>query len=78
MAQMQALLATGHASDVATVPSLMEAFERACKDLHDTGQPEIVREVIALRIIQIAASGERDPVRLSAAALVSLGVSRSD
>jgi hypothetical protein len=26
-----------------------EAFDSACKDLHDTGQPEIVYEVIAKR-----------------------------
>jgi hypothetical protein len=28
-----------------------EAFDAACKDLHDTGQPIIVKEVIAQRII---------------------------
>src|ERR1700757_1000413 len=41
-----------------------EAFDRARKDLHDTGQPPIVYEVIAKRIIDAAKNGERDPDRL--------------
>jgi hypothetical protein len=46
-----------------------EAFEAACEALDDTGQPQIVREVIAQRIIEAARRGERDPVRLVEAAL---------
>ena len=45
------------------------AFEAALKELQDAGQPEVVREAIALRIIAAARFGERDPVRLRAAAL---------
>ena len=48
---------------------MSEAFEAACKDLQDTGQPKVVLEVIAERIIAAARIGERDPVRLRAAAL---------
>jgi hypothetical protein len=48
-----------------------EAFDAACKDLHDTGQPIIVKEVIAQRIIKAATKGERDPVRLRNAALAA-------
>jgi len=33
-------------------------------------RPELVREAIAIRIIAAARAGERDPVRLRAAALV--------
>ena len=51
---------------------MSEAFDAACKELHDTGQPEIVREVIAGRIIELARTGELDPVRLREAALVGL------
>jgi hypothetical protein len=52
------------------VISLMsEALEAACKVLRDAGQPTVVREVIAGRIIAAASVGERDPVRLRAAAL---------
>jgi hypothetical protein len=50
-----------------------EAFDRACKDLHDKGQPEIVYEVIAKRIIQAVKNGERDPIRLRNAGLAALG-----
>jgi hypothetical protein len=50
-----------------------EAFDTACKDLHDTGQPLIVYEVIAKRIIDAAKNGERDPVRLRNAGLSALG-----
>ena len=48
---------------------MSEAFEAALKELQDTGQPEVVREAIALRIIAAARFGERDPARLLEAAL---------
>jgi hypothetical protein len=50
-----------------------EAFDAACKDLHDTGQPSIVYEVVATRIIEAAKSGERDPERLRDWALTAFG-----
>jgi hypothetical protein len=49
-----------------------EAFDSACKELHDSGQPKIVYEVIAKRIIDAARNGERDPVRLRSAGLMGL------
>jgi hypothetical protein len=49
-----------------------QAFDAACKDLHDTGQPDLVYEVIASRIIEAAKSGERDPEKLRDWALTSL------
>jgi hypothetical protein len=48
---------------------MSEAFEAACKELDEAGQPKVAREVIAGRIIAAARIGERDPVRLRAAAL---------
>jgi hypothetical protein len=51
-----------------------EAFDHACASLHDIGQPDLVREVIARRIIEVAQTGERDPIRLSQRALVALGI----
>ena len=36
-----------------------EAFDAACKGLRDTGQPIVVQEVIAKRIIKAAMKGER-------------------
>ena len=51
---------------------MSEAFDAACKELRDTGQPEVVLEVIAERIMELAKTGELDPVRLREAALVGL------
>jgi hypothetical protein len=48
-----------------------EAFDRR-KTLHDKGQPQIVYEVIAKRIIDAAKNGERDPVRLRNVGLAGL------
>ena len=50
-----------------------EAFDAACKDLHDTGQPDIVYEVVATRIIEATKSGERDPDKLRDWALTAFG-----
>ena len=50
------------------------AFERACRSLHDKGQPDLVRELVAERIIQLANEGERDPSALCAKALKAFGI----
>jgi len=55
-----------------------EAFDGACKELHDTGQPPIVYEVIAKRIIDAARAGERDLARLRNAGLTALGFDDDD
>jgi hypothetical protein len=49
-----------------------EAFEAACKELQHAGQPEVMRKLIAKRIIAAARKGELDPVRLRTAALSGL------
>jgi len=51
------------------VAAMSEAFEAACNELNEAGQPKVAPEVIAGRIIAAAKLGERDPVRLRAAAL---------
>jgi hypothetical protein len=55
-----------------TIAAMSEAFEAACKELDDAGQPQIAPDVIATRIIAAVRTGERDPVRLRAAALAGL------
>jgi hypothetical protein len=55
--------------DPEALAAIVEAFDLACKALDDGGQPKIVREIIAQRIIEAAGRGERDPVRLAKAAL---------
>jgi hypothetical protein len=55
------------------IATMSEAFDAACKMVNHTGQPsDVLREVLAQRIIAAATSGERDPVRLRAAALAGL------
>ena len=55
-----------------------EAFDAACRELHDKGQPTIVYEVIAKRIIEAAKKGERDPARLRNIGLSGLGFDKGN
>lgn len=50
------------------------AYDRAQRLLHDRGQPEVVQELIARAIIDIAVRGERDPEKLAREALNALGL----
>ena len=59
--------------DPLTNAILTTAYEKARKSLHDRGQPPIVQEVIAARIIAAAKTGERDADKLCEAALSALG-----
>jgi hypothetical protein len=52
-----------------------EAYDKARRMLHDTGQPHLVQEIIAKKIIDIATTGVRDPDELARQALLSLGLS---
>jgi hypothetical protein len=49
--------------------AMSEALEAACKELRDAGQRDVVREIVARRIITAARFGELDPARLREAAL---------
>ena len=51
-----------------------QAYDSACKALRDVGQPEVVKDVIAKRIIDVAKSGERDPNQMCKRALGALGL----
>jgi hypothetical protein len=66
---VRSLLNPGVFFEPEVIALMSEAFEAACKVLRDAGKHEAVREVIAGRIIAAASIGERDPVRLRAAAL---------
>jgi hypothetical protein len=60
------------AFDPETVAVLCVAYDRARKSMHDTGQPRLVYEVIARRIVKLAEQGERDPDRLCADAISAI------
>ena len=51
-----------------------EAYDKARKMLRDRGQPHLVQEIIAKRIIDIAMTGERNPDELARRALQELGL----
>lgn len=55
-----------------------DAFDDASKELHDVGQPAVVLELIAKRIIDAAKNGERDRLRLRNAGLAALGLDLDD
>lgn len=61
--------------DPETAAMLGIAFDNAIAAL-DGPQPEIVREVVAKRIIRLAARGERNPDRLCEAVLAAIRISR--
>jgi hypothetical protein len=51
-----------------------EAFDCACRLLHDIGQLDnALKQVIAKRIIEVARGGERNPNKLCEHALQALG-----
>jgi hypothetical protein len=56
-----------------TIQAMGLAYDKACQSLHDLGQPDIVKEIIARRIIEVAQTGERDIDRLCERALLALG-----
>jgi hypothetical protein len=55
-----------------TIAAMSEAYEAALEELHDAGQPKIVREVIGERILFAASTGERNSIHLRKYALVGL------
>ena len=71
MASILSFIAKG-AFDDATLGVTSQAFDAACKELHDDGQPLIVQEVIALRIIAAVQKGERNVTRLRDISLAAL------
>jgi hypothetical protein len=75
---LQFIPKTGVVFDDHSTQVMGEAFEAACKELHDKGQPQIVYEVIAKRILGAAQNGERDVNRLRDAGLAALGIDKGD
>jgi hypothetical protein len=76
MADLSSFL-RGQSFDPEVIEVMGRAYDKAKRRLHDTGQPALVQEVIARRIIDIAATGERDPDQIAKRALEALGVERA-
>lgn len=64
--------------DPETVHAMGDAFDQARKLLHDRGQPSVVQEIIAKRIIEIARTGERDADKMCKRVLTAFGIDRTD
>ena len=60
--------------DPGTTHIMGQAFECAFRTLRDFGQPVLVKDIIAKRIIAIAKTGERDPNRLCDRTLQAFGL----
>jgi hypothetical protein len=63
-------------SDPRMIEVMNNAYGKACRMLHDKGQPTLVQEVIARRIVEIAKAGERDPNKICERVLADLGLQR--
>ena len=64
-----------HVFDALATRVMGIAYDIAQRMLRDTGQPAVVQEVIARKIVELAAIGERDPDNLARHALEELGLS---
>jgi hypothetical protein len=60
-----------HSFDAEITAIMCRAYEVTCNELHDKGQPEIVKEIIAKRIIELAGWGERERIDCPADARAS-------
>ena len=68
---------TVEAFDNQATAAMTQAYEKACQSMRDWGQPDILKELIAKRIIDLARRGECDPDQLCEQALRSLGFSEA-
>jgi hypothetical protein len=60
--------------DADAIRLMGDAFDIARRDMHDNGQPDMVLEIIAKRVIEITRSGERDPRHIAKLALAAIGL----
>jgi hypothetical protein len=64
------------AFDPEVTAAMGAAFDAACEELREVGRLQMVRKLVAQRIIAAARKGEPDPVRLTAVALHGLPLVR--
>jgi hypothetical protein len=69
--QFREFVPPGQSFSPEEIQALARAYEMALAALQDSGQPDIVHEVIAKRIIETALEGELDPAALCAVALAA-------
>jgi hypothetical protein len=64
---------SGASFDSEATRAMASAYDKACGQIQQTGLPVIVNEIVAKRIIRLAAEGERDPNKLCERAISALG-----
>ena len=77
MARVLPFVRSEAAFDLETTAILIAAYETAIEGIEDRIQPGALREIAARRIIALASRGERNPERLCAAALATIGRTQS-
>jgi hypothetical protein len=65
------------AFDLEATAILIAAYQTAIQRVGDRRHPAALREIAARRIIALATKGERNPERLCAAALATIGRTQS-
>jgi hypothetical protein len=72
MGQVLQFFRSEKAFDAEATAALVVAYDKAIARIDHHDQPGSVREIVARRIIALAAKGERNPDRLCAAALATI------
>jgi len=62
--------------DSETTRAMGEAYDKTRKLLHDRGQPHLVQEVLARKVIDVARTGERDPDKICERVLKAFGIDK--
>ena len=70
-------LLKGCSFDTEAIVVITEAFETACRDLRLTDRRDPITETLALKIIEAAQTGERDPNVIRQQAIDNLATTRS-
>ena len=62
--------------DTEIVSAMGTAFEDVCKALEASGRTDVTKEIVAIKIIQLARGGETHPIVLREKVLSQLGLLR--
>jgi hypothetical protein len=60
--------------DPEAIEIIFETYVKTRRPVGDSGKPDPINEIIALRILSLAKQGERDPDRLRAGALATVSI----
>jgi hypothetical protein len=61
--------------DPQAIEAMSAAFEAVCESLHLADRSDPMTEIVARKVIEIAGTGERDPVRIRDVVLLALNES---